>query len=63
MLNQLNAHERQCIVNLQEHPILGHIADLSWDDLLALLLQRRFLSLAIVNVYEFVIDALESEAS
>jgi hypothetical protein len=29
---------------------------------LALLLQRRFLSLSIVNVYEFVIDALESEA-
>lgn len=63
MLNQLNAHERQCIVNLQEHPIFGHIAGFSWDDLLALLLQRRYLSLAIVNVYEFVIDALENEAS
>lgn len=63
MLNQLNAHERQCIINLQEHPILGNITALRWDDLLVLLLQRRFLSLAIVNVYEFVIDALESEAS
>jgi hypothetical protein len=63
MLNQLNAHERQCIVNLQEHPIFAHIAGSSWDDLLALLLQRRYLSLAIVNVYEFVIDALENEAS
>ena len=63
MLNQLNAHERQCIVNLQKHPLLGNITDLSWDDLLAMLIQRRYLSLAVVNVYEFVIDALESEAS
>lgn len=62
MLNQLNAHERQCIVNLQEHPIFAHTAEANWDDLLALLLQRRYLSLAIVNVYEFVIDALENEA-
>jgi hypothetical protein len=63
MLNQLNAVEQQCIADLQNHPLLGNIASLSWDELLALLLQRRFLSLSIVNVYEFVIDALESEAS
>lgn len=62
MLAPLNAHERTCIANLWAHPLLANVAALSWDDLLALLLQRRFLSLSIVNVYEFVIDALESEA-
>lgn len=62
MLAPLNAHERTRIACLRAHPVLANVAALSWDDLLALLLQRRFLSLSIVNVYEFVIDALESEA-
>jgi hypothetical protein len=63
MLHHLNAHERNRLDDLQDHPIFGHIAGCSWDELLAVLLQRRYLSLAIVNVYEFVIDALEDEAS
>jgi hypothetical protein len=42
--------------------MLVNVAFLSWDDLLALLMQPRFLSLWIVNVYAFVIDALESDA-
>ena len=62
MLAPLNNQERQHIASLRAHPILANVAALTWDDLLALLLQRRFLSLSIVNVYEFVIDALESEA-
>jgi len=62
MLAPLNNQERQHIARLRAHPLLANVADLSWDDLLALLLQRRFLSLSIVNVYEFVIDALENEA-
>jgi len=62
MLAPLNNHERTRIASLRAHPVLANVAALSWDDLLALLLQRRFLSLSIVNVYEFVIDALESEA-
>ena len=62
MLSQLNTVERRCISDLQHHPVLGQITAFRWDHLLALLLHRRFLSLAIVNVYEFVIDALESEA-
>jgi hypothetical protein len=62
MLAPLNNQERQHIASLRAHPILANVAALSWDDLLALLLQRRFLSLSIVNVYEYVIDALESEA-
>ena len=62
MLAHLNDHERTRNASLRAHPVLANVAALSWDDLLALLLQRRFLSLSIVNVYEFVIDALESEA-
>ena len=61
MLAPLNNQERQHIARLRAHPLLANIAALSGDDLLALLLQRRFLSLSIVNVYEFVIDALSSE--
>ena len=62
MLAPLNAHERTRISSLRAHPLLANVAALSWDELLALLLQRRFLSLSIVNVYEGVIDALESGA-
>jgi hypothetical protein len=62
MLAPLNNQERQHIASLRAHPILANVAALSWDELLDLLLQRRFLSLSIVNVYEFVIDALENEA-
>jgi hypothetical protein len=62
MLAPLNNQERQHIASLRAHPLLANVAALSWDDLLALLLQRRCLSLSIVNVYELVIDALESDA-
>jgi hypothetical protein len=62
MLAPLNVHERTRISSLRTHPLLANVAALSWDELLALLLQRRFLSLSIVNVYEGVIDALESNA-
>jgi hypothetical protein len=61
MLAPLNNQERKHIARLRTHPLLANLAALSGDDLLALLLQRRFLSLSIVNVYEFVIDALASE--
>ena len=61
MLAPLNAHEQTRISSLRAHPLLANVTALSWDELLALLLQRRFLSLSIVNVYEGVIDALESD--
>ena len=62
MLAPLNRQERQHIASLRAHPLLANVATLTWDYLLALLLQRRLLSLSIVNVYECVIDALESDA-
>ena len=62
MLAPLNNQERQHIASLRAHPLLANVATLTGDDLLALLLQRRLLSLSIVNVYECVIDALVSDA-
>lgn len=62
MLDQLNAWERQRISSFQAHPLLNNLAILGWDELLAVLIQRRFLSLSIINVYEFVIDALQCDA-
>jgi hypothetical protein len=61
MLEPLNSHERLRIEEFRSHPILASLAHLSWDQLLAILLQRRHLSLAIVNLYEAVIDSLEDE--
>ena len=62
MLDRLNAQERQLMHRLRGHPLFQRLPDLGWEDLLAVLIQRRFLSLSIVNVYEFVIDGLHSEA-
>ncbi|MCT0206552.1 hypothetical protein KQ305_02325 [Synechococcus sp. CS-1332] len=59
-MDQLNSHEIQRITQFQAH-LLSRCDALSWDGLLAALIQRRQLSLSIVNVYEFVIDALEDE--
>ncbi len=61
MLELLNRHETLRIAQFQAH-LLSRSDGLPWDGLLALLIQRRHLSLSIVNVYEFVIDALDDEA-
>lgn len=60
MLERLNHHESLRISEFQRH-LLSRCGELSWDELLAVLVQRRHLSLSIVNLYEFVIDALEDE--
>jgi hypothetical protein len=62
MLERLNARERQLMLRLRGHPLFQRLPALGWDELLAVLIQRRFLSLSIVNVYEHVIDGLHSEA-
>lgn len=61
MLQRLNAQEQQRIQEFQSHPLLLSFSALPWEEVLTVLLQRRHLSLAIVNVYEFVIDALDWE--
>jgi hypothetical protein len=62
MLAQLNRHEQERIAAFCAQPVLANVAALSWEQLLAVMIQRRFLSLSIVNVYEFVIDGLTNEA-
>jgi hypothetical protein len=58
MIEQVNSYEHVLIDQLKSHPVFLRLEQIEWDDLLTILIQRRFLSLSIVNVYEFVIDAL-----
>lgn len=58
MIEQVNSYEHVLIDRLKSHPVFLRLEEIEWDDLLTILIQRRFLSLSIVNVYEFVIDAL-----
>jgi hypothetical protein len=58
MIEQVNSFEHVLIDRLKAHPVFLRLEQIEWDDLLKILIQRRFLSLSIVNVYEFVIDAV-----
>jgi hypothetical protein len=58
MIDQLNTYEISSIEKFRAHPLFVQIDAISWHDFLEILIQRRFLSLSIVNIYEFVIDAL-----
>lgn len=58
MLKALNDFEIKLIDQFKSCPILTQIDTIAWEDFLEILIQRRFLSLSIVNIYEFVIDAL-----
>lgn len=62
MLDRLNARERHLMQRLRGHPLFQRLPAMGWQELLVVLIQRRFLSLSIVNVYEHVIDGLHSEA-
>ena len=58
MLEKINSLETDLIAKLKSHSLFSQINTLSWQDFLAILIQRRFLSLSIVNIYELAIDAL-----
>ncbi|NJK53522.1 MAG: hypothetical protein HC936_13200 [Leptolyngbyaceae cyanobacterium SU_3_3] len=61
MIDTLNNFEISLLKKFRTHPLFEQIDKMAWQDLLAILIQRRFLSLSIVNLYEFVIDALTDE--
>jgi hypothetical protein len=61
MIKELNEHECLLIEKFEAHPFFKSLHLLSWENFLNVLIQRRFLSLSIINVYEFVIDALLNE--
>ena len=61
MIETLNDYEIALITKFRSHPLFDQIDVIAWQNLLTVLIQRRFLSLSIVNFYEFVIDALTDE--
>jgi hypothetical protein len=61
MIETLNNYEISLITKFRSHPLFDQIDAIAWQNLLTILIQRRFLSLSIVNFYEFVIDALTDE--
>jgi hypothetical protein len=61
MIETLNDYEISLITKFRSHPLFDQIDTIAWQSLLTILIQRRFLSLSIVNLYEFVIDALTDE--
>jgi hypothetical protein len=61
MIETLNDYEISLITKFRSHPLFNQIDAIAWQNLLTILIQRRFLSLSIVNFYEFVIDALTDE--
>jgi len=58
MIETINSFEVSLIEKFRAHSLFTQINALAWHDVLEILIQRRFLSLSIVNIYEFVIDAL-----
>ncbi|NCJ05453.1 hypothetical protein GS597_02775 [Synechococcales cyanobacterium C] len=61
MIETLNDYEISLITKFRSHPLFNQIDAIAWQNLLTILIQRRFLSLSVVNFYEFVIDALTDE--
>jgi hypothetical protein len=62
MIETFNKHEITLIETFKSHPLFEQMGAIAWQDFLAILIQRRFISLSIVNLYELVIDALTDEA-
>lgn len=62
MIEAINRVEVSLIEKFRSHPLFTQIDTIAWHDLLEILIQRRFLSLSIVNLYEFVIDALADQS-
>jgi len=61
IVKKLNELEITLIEKFKAHPVFVNIELIPWNDFLRILVQRRFLSLSIVNIYELVIDSLTDE--
>ncbi|MER7466520.1 hypothetical protein [Streptomyces sp. NPDC097981] len=61
-MHELDAFEDTLVERFREHPVLANIALLPDEDFAALLLQRRFVSLAFTPSYDLAIDLLRDEA-
>jgi hypothetical protein len=60
-LDRINDFEKRAIEKFKSHRVFANIDAISWDAFLNILIQRRFLSLSIVNIYELAIDVLDDE--
>jgi hypothetical protein len=63
VLRRIDNHEDGLLAHFVVHPVLASLGALSREAILALLLQRRFLSLAFSPFYDLAIDGLSDEAS
>jgi hypothetical protein len=61
MIETINSFEVSLIEKFRSHPLFTQIDAIAWHEVLEILIQRRFLSLSIVNIYEFAIDALTDQ--
>ncbi|MGW1773130.1 hypothetical protein [Streptomyces sp. NPDC002104] len=60
-LHELDGFENGLIERFERHPVLADITRLPEEDFTALLLQRRFVSLAFTPSYDLAIDLLRDE--
>ncbi|MEU9253598.1 hypothetical protein AB0D66_17300 [Streptomyces sp. NPDC048270] len=60
-MEELDRFENELIERYAQHPVLANIATLPEEDFAAVLLQRRFLSLAFTPAYDLAIDLLTDE--
>ncbi|MFD4244487.1 hypothetical protein ACFWP3_23260 [Streptomyces sp. NPDC058525] len=60
-MEELDRFEDELIGRYAQHPVLADIAGLPDEDFAAVLLQRRFLSLAFTPAYDLAIDLLRDE--
>jgi hypothetical protein len=61
VMQELDEFEDELIEQFKNHPVLASIRLLSDDDFAAILLQRRFVSLAFTPAYDLAIDLLRDE--
>ncbi|MDJ0347110.1 hypothetical protein QMK19_38555 [Streptomyces sp. H10-C2] len=61
-MRDLDEFEDTLIERFKEHPVLANITRLPDEDFAAVLLQRRFVSLAFTPSYDLAIDLLSDEA-
>jgi hypothetical protein len=60
-LQELDEFEDELVARFAAHPVLAGVTRLPDEDFAALLLQRRFVSLAFTPAYDLAIDLLEDE--
>lgn len=62
-VGRLDVFEDGLIARFRDHPVLTGLSQLRDEDFHAVLLQRRFLSLAFTPAYDLAIDLLEDEGA